>query len=760
MKKAGIALVACCLSTPAWGNEASPSLVHYANPLQGTDSWFDFSYGNTYPAIALPFPMNVWTPYTHPATSFFYRYSAKTLSGFMQTHQPSPHMGDYGAFAFMPITGKVAFSEAERTSTFKHDNEVARPSYYRVQLDTWNVVTEITPTERAASFRVTFKDKGPSHIVLDGLRGETTFEVIAAENKIVGKVTNNNGGVPSNFANYFVIVFDQPFSDYKLWSTGDFVASGAKVSGKPAGVVLSFNTSQNNVVTFRASSSFIDRAQAELNLAQEIGQASFDETLKLADERWNKTLGLVAIEGASEEQRRTFYSALYRSVLFPQKFHERNAQGKPRYYSPYDGKVHAGVMYTNSGFWDTFRAVHPLFNLLFPKVSAEILQGLLDAYDQSGFLPSWSSPGHRPIMIGNHAFSLLADGLVKGVGGFDAKKALSAVSHDAHTEAPKKMRTTGRQGAGFYDSLGYVPTPNVGEGVSKTLEYAYDDFCAAQIARHVGDRKAEASFTKAAQNYRNVFDAKTGFMRGRLQDGKWFEPFDPFDWGGRYTEGNAWHWNWSVFHDVQGLVGLLGGDQQFADRLDELFSSPPIVKVGAYGRLIHEMAEMIAINMGQYAHANQPVQHATYLYNYVGQPWKAQQRVRETMTKLYNSSPRGLCGDEDTGQTSAWYIFSALGFYPVTPGHPSYVLGSPLFSKATLYLQNKKRFVISAPANAFDKVFIDGAALNGKPFNRTFLLHKEIVAGGQLDLNMSPLPNKSWATDKNARPFSTTRTAP
>lgn len=753
-----VVLLAACLVVPPGVAAAAPpdqaSNVHRANPLQGTDSSFDFSYGNTYPAIALPFPMNVWTPYTQPADSFFYQYASTVLRGFRQTHQPSPHMGDYGAFAFMPVSGKIVFNEQDRASQFRHETEIARPSYYRVQLDTWNAVTEMTPTERAASFRVTFNGTGPSHIVIDGFEGSGNIELFAKERKVIGRVTNNSGGTPLNFALHFVIVFDQPFSERRVWANDKLAATGDATAGRHVGAVLSFDTSSNRVVTFRSASSFIDRAQAELNLEREIGRASFDQVLERADRRWNEALGRVAIEGASEEQSRTFYSAMYRSVLFPQKLHEPDRNGRHRYFSPYDGKVHPGVMYTNSGFWDTFRAVHPLFNLLYPDVSADILRSLIAAYDQSGFLPSWSSPGHRPTMIGNHAFSLLADGLVKGIGGFDVKKALAAVVHDAHTEAPKAMRTVGRQGAAFYDTLGYVPTPDVGEAVSKTLEYAYDDFCAAQLARAAGDKPAEASFLASAANYRKVYDASAGFMRGRLKDGSWFEPFDPYDWGGRYTEGNAWHWNWSVFHDVQGLIDLMGGDDRFTSKLDQVFSLPPIVKVGAYKRLIHEMTEMISINMGQYAHANQPVQHAVYLYDYVGRPWKTQQRVREVMTKLYNSSPRGLCGDEDTGQTSAWYVFSALGFYPVTPGHPSYAMGSPLFRKATLQLANGRRFVINAPANSPEHVFIKAASLNGKPFNRAYLMHQEIIRGGQLDLDMSPVANESWAADRGARPFS------
>jgi predicted alpha-1,2-mannosidase len=729
------------------------SLVELANPLQGTDSSFDFSYGNTYPAIALPFPMNLWTAYTQ-SDSFFYAYSAQHIRGFRQTHQPSPHMGDYGAFAFMPVSGKLVVRENDRLSRFRHETEFARPSYYRVNLDTAKALTEISPTERGASFRVTFSGDSPRHIVFDGFKGEASFEILPEQNKIVGRVSNNGGGVPLNFSNHFVVVFDRPFFSHGTWMQDTIKEHATTVSGKQVGVFVSFDSNDPRPVTFRSASSFINLEQAERTLEREIGRADFDTIVARADKVWNETLGLIEIDGASDLQRRTFYSAFYRTLLFPNAFFEIDGNGQPHYYSPYDGKVHAGTMYTNSGLWDTFRAVHPFFNLMFPRQSGEILGSLVAAFEQSGYLPAWSSPGHRPIMLGNHAFSLLADGLVKGIGGFDLKQAVQAVIHDAHTEAPKTMRTVGRQGATSYDERGYVSHPEVGESVSKTLEYAYNDFCAAVLTRADGEQAATSRFQEASLNYRRLFDSQTGFMRARKQDGSWVEPFDPFDWGSPYTEGNAWHWLWSVFHDVDGLVKLLGGDEAFAAKLDQVFEMPPVVKVGAYKRLIHEMSEMISLNMGQYAHANQPMQHALYLYNYVGQPWKSQERVRQVLDRLYNPSPRGLCGDEDTGQTSVWYLWSALGFYPVTPGHPSYVIGAPLFKRASLKLPNGKTFVIEAPNNNPANLYIRSARLNGKKLDRTFLGHDEIMRGGAARFEMGAAPNKSWATKRESRPFS------
>jgi len=728
-------------------------LVALANPMQGTDSQRDFSHGNEFPAIALPFPMNVWAPYTEPQQdSFYYAYRHDQIRGLRQTHQPSPWIGDYANFSLMPVSGKLAVKENDRASKFRHESEVAQPSYYKVHLDTWNATAEVTPTERAARFRFTFEKAGDSYVVLDAFESKqpSSVEIIPSENKIIGVTRNNNGGVPDNFGNYFVIQFDQPFTAYGAWS-GDSVQPGvAKLEGKHVGAFLKFDTAANRPVGCKVASSFISPEQAALNLRTEIGGADFDTVRQRAEAVWNDALGRVQIEGGSDDQRRTFYSALYRSIIFPHRFYELAADGQPVYFSPYDGKVHAGYLYTDTGFWDTFRAAHPLYNLLFPEISNEILQGLVNAYDQSGWLPEWASPGHRDCMIGNHAFSLLADGWVKGIRGFDAPKAVAAMAHDANTQAPDFCRSIGRDGAEFYKSKGYVPYSNVQgepsfpEACAKTLEYAYDDFCAAQLARAIGDTAEAGMFAKYAMNYTNLWDAKTGFMRGRRADGSWNEPFYPDEWGGPFTEGDSWQWTWSVMQNEPGLVDLMGGEAAFAAKLDDLFNAPPTQRAGTYGRPIHEMVEMAAINLGQYAHGNEPVHHVLYLYDYVGQPWKTQVRLRQTMGLLYQAAPDGLCGDEDTGQMSAWYVFSALGFYPVCPGDTNYLIGSPLFNRATLSLPGAKKFVINAKDNGPQEFYIQNGKLNGANFDQTFISHEQITAGGELDFEMGSAPDYHW----------------
>jgi predicted alpha-1,2-mannosidase len=728
------------------------SPVMLANPLQGTDSQWSFSHGNTYPAIALPFPMNTWAPYTQPQSdSFYYQYRQHEIRGIRQTHQPSAWIPEYGAFSLMPVSGKLAFTEKDRASRFEHTHEIAQPSYYKVRLDTWRATAELTPTERGARFRFSFENHDAAFVILDLFPSDqdSSVEIIPSQNKIIGVARNNRGAVPANFGNYLVIIFDQPFTASGVWSNETALAGVTRLDGKHVGAFLQFDARKNPAIGCRVASSFISPEQAMQNLQAEIGQASFDTIRARAEARWNETLGRVKIDGGTEEQQRTFYSALYRSVLFPHRFYERDADHHPIYFSPYDGKVHAGFMYTDSGYWDTFRAAHPLYNLLFPEVSAEIMQGVLNAQRECGWLPQWSSPGWRNAMIGNHAFSLLADAWVKGVRSFDPQAAVNAMVHDAHQEGIFGM---GRHAVKFYDQLGYVPFPEIGDATSKTLEYAYDDACAATLARAVGRDTDAAAFARSAMNYTNVFDVTTGFMRGRHQDGTWQEPFDPIEWGGPFVEGNAWQWSWSVMQDLPGLINLLGGDAAFARKLDGLFNAGSDVKVGTYHGMIHEMNEMVAQGFGQYAHCNEPNHHVAYLYDYAGQPWKTQFRVRQVMSQLYQSTPDGLSGDEDTGQTSAWYVFSALGFYPVCPGSDAYAIGSPLFDRATLTLAGDKKFTIIAQDNGPQRPYIHAATLNGTLLNKTFLTHGQITAGGEVRFEMDSSPDYLRAIGPNDRP--------
>ncbi len=718
--------------------------------LQGSDSTMGFSHGNTYPAVALPFAMNAWSPYTQPCKdSFFYQYRQTKLRGLRQTHQPSPWIADYAAFSVMPVSGSLVCDEEARASEFSHEEEIARPYYYKCRMSTWDTTVELAPTERCASFRFTYPEEKDAFVIFDGFPGGSSVEVQPEKSRIVGHVRNNHGGVPENFANHFIIQFDQPFLDQGTWQPGGETNGDLKREADHVGAWVKVKP---GTVTFRAVSSYIDLAQAETTLAREIGDKDFDAVRDAAKARWNTLLGRIEIEGGLPDQHRTFYTALYRSTLFPHRLNEIGADGTSRYFSPYDGKVHEGVMFTDSGFWDTFRCVHPLFNILFPELNAQILQGVLAAYEQSGWLPAWASPGHRGCMIGNHAFSLFADAWAKGVRDFDEEKAVAAMLHDSSRQGP--IASIGRDGAKSYLEKGYASHPETHESVAKTLEYAYNDYCAMLVAEGVGNQEAAETFRERTKNYTKVWDPEVGFMRGRLANGDWDPGFSPIRWGSPFTEGCSWHYTWSVFHDVAGLIDLMGGDEAFVDKLDGVFQADPEVDTGAYGGVIHEMAEMLAANMGQYAHGNQPIQHMIYLYPYAGQPWKTQARVREVLNRLYFPTPDGLCGDEDNGQTSAWYVFSALGMYPVNPASDEYIIGSPLFDKATIHLPDGKDFVITAKQNGPMRPYIHHATLNGRQYDYAYLTHGRITAGGELVFDMDSSRETVWATHRGARPSS------
>ncbi|MCX2739737.1 GH92 family glycosyl hydrolase [Pontibacter sp. M82] len=727
--------------------------VEWVNPLVGTDSKHSLSNGNTYPAIALPWGMNFWMPQTGKmGDGWGYMYSADKIRGFKQTHQPSPWMNDYGQFAIMPVTGRLRFDQDSRASWFSHKAEVAKPYYYSVYLADHNVTTEITPTERAASFRFTFPKTDSAYVVIDAFDKGSYVKIIPAENKIIGYTTKNSGGVPENFKNYFVIVFDKPFANTHTWSD-TLLSSKQELQANHVGAVVGFKTKKGEQVNARVASSFISPEQAERNL-QEIGSDDFESIKAKGKQAWNKQLSRVAVEGGTPEQMRTFYSNLYRTLLFPRKFYEIDANGKVVHYSPYNGKVLPGFMYTDTGFWDTFRALFPFLNLMYPSVNAEIQEGLANTFKEGGWLPEWASPGYRNVMVGNNSASVVADAYLKGIRGQDMKALYEAVLKGANNAGP--LTAVGRAGADYYTKLGYVPYDvKINENAARTLEYAYDDFAIYQLAKALKRPKKEINlYAKRALNYRHLYDSATGLMRGKNQDGTFQAPFNPFKWGDAFTEGNSWHYSWSVFHDVQGLIDLMGGKENFTAKLDSVFTLPPVYDESYYGAVIHEIREMQIANMGQYAHGNQPIQHMIYLYNYAGEPWKAQYWVRETMNRMYTPAPDGYCGDEDNGQTSAWYVFSALGFYPVTPATDQYVLGAPLFKKATLQLENGKQLVINAPQNSDGNRYIQSMRLNGKTYDKNWLSHSELMKGASIDVEMSPTPNKERGTQEGAFPYS------
>lgn len=754
MKK--LFVLTCLLSLALWVR-AAKDYTQYVNPMMGTESTFELSTGNTYLVIAMPWGMNFWTPQTGKmGDGWQYMYTATKIRGFKQTHQPSPWINDFGQFSLMPVVGKPEFDEDKRASWFSHKGEEAHPYYYKVYLADYDVVTEMVPTDRAAMFRFTFPETEDAYVVIDAFDEGSSITVIPQENKIVGYSTKNSGGVPDNYKNYFVVVFDKPFTYQATFSDSTLHEKVLEQTGNHAGAVIGFKTAKGEKVHARVASSFISPEQAELNL-KELGNDNLEALSQKGKDAWNKVLSRIEVEGGTLDQYRVFYTCLYRSLLFPHKFYEIDANGQVVHYSPNNGQVLPGYYYTGTGVWDTFRCLFPLLNLFYPSVNKEMQESFLNAYRESGFYPEWSSPGHRGCMVGNNTASVLADAYLKGVCVDDTKTMWEGLMASVNGVHPT-VSSSGRLGYEYYNKLGYVPYDvKINENAARTLEYAYDDWCLYQLAKKLDRPKKEINlFAKRAMNYKNLFDPETKLMRGKNQDGTFMKPFSPLKWGDAFTEGNSWHYTWSVFHDPQGLIDLMGGKETFIQMMDSVFNVPPLFDDSYYGFVIHEIREMTVMNMGNYAHGNQPIQHMIYLYNYAGQPWKAQYWLRQVMNRMYTPTPDGYCGDEDNGQTSAWYVFSAMGFYPVCPASDQYVLGAPLFKKATLHFENGKSMVIEAPANSDTNIYLNKLQINGQESTKNYIEFETLRNGGRMECEMTDRPNTNRGVNDADFPYSFT----
>ena len=726
----------------------------FVNPLVGSQSSFQLSAGNTYPAIAMPWGMNFWTPQTGKnGDGWQYVYTSHKIRGLKQTHQPSPWINDYGVFSVMPEVGQPVFDEEQRASWFSHMSEIVKPYYYKVYLADYDIRAEMTPTERACMMRLTFPKTDSASVVIDAFDDVSEVKVISEHNMVVGYSTKNSGGVPKNFRNYFIIKFDHPIA-YALDSEGNALPSATKCK---RGCIVGFKTSRRGEpVIARVASSFISPAQAQLNLKElETAGNSMENIMERGRNSWNEALGRIEVGDDNIDNKRTFYSCLYRCLLFPRMLWERDSDGNVIHYSPYNGKVLPGYMYTDTGFWDTFRALFPLLNMLYPDVNMRIQEALANVYRESGFLPEWQSPGHRDCMVGNNSASVVADAWLSGVKTKDAETLWEAVVHGTAAGHPS-IGSTGRRGFEYYNKLGYVPYDvNINENVARTLEYAYDDWCIYRLGKAMGkSKKALEPFKKRAMNYHNVFDPTVKMMRGRLKNGQFQSPFSPYKWGDAFTEGNSWHWTWCVFHDPNGLINLMGGREMFNRMMDSVFVVPPIFDDSYYGQVIHEIREMQVMDMGNYAHGNQPIQHMPYLYDWSGQPWKAQWHIRDIMDRLYNANPDGYCGDEDNGQTSAWFVFSALGFYPVCPGSGEYAIGTPYFKHVVLHMPEGKTVTIDAPKCSEVNRYIDAMTVNGLSWNVNYLKLSDLKKGGKIVFNMSSQPNTSRGITAEAAPYS------
>lgn len=722
----GLALVSIC---------ATPGVDRLAlvNPMQGTDSVREFSHGNALPLICAPFGMTDWSVQNYGDVNerFFFQSRQKKFYGVRATHQPSPWAGDYGHFSITPETGPVATESEARACDYDPATTVMRPDYLRIRLEKYKVTAEVTASERAAVWRLAFdRSQQSGRLVLD-LPGDGQLQFKG--NRLWGSSDYHGGPAAGSFHCFFAAVLDRPITGAKTIGTDT-------ARGKGAGYV-EFATGDGKPVEMRIATSFISPEQAWTNLNRETGKG-FDAVRSSTAAAWEKMLDRISVEG-SLERKRTFYSCLFRALKYPRKIYERNSAGEIVHYSPWSGKTEKGPAYTDSGLWDTFRTQFPLFSIAYPDVYGEIVQGWLNAYREGGWLPHWPNPGGFRGMPGNYADTMVADAVVKGIPGFDVKTAYAALHKDAFevpSTTPGKP-VGGRADLDEYLRLGYVPARKTEYWVSMTLDYAYNDWCVAQVAKHMGDSEAYEALMKRSQNYRNLWDPTTGFMRSKNADGQWSNrDFDEYAWGGAYTESGPWQSSWGVQHDALGLADLVGGPTAFGDKLDDLFTHPPIFKVGAYRNVIHEMVEFVAVGMGQYGACNQPSFHLPYLYTAIGQPWKTEYWTRRACRQLYGPGPDGFIGDDDNGSSSSWYLLSSIGLYALTPGHPSFVFTSPEFDSVKIALPNGKTIKIVTKNNSERNVYVQSRSVNGKPWTKAWISYADLVGGASIVDTMSAQP--------------------
>ncbi|MEK4516158.1 GH92 family glycosyl hydrolase [Paenibacillus sp. FSL H8-0122] len=716
-------------------------LVDYVNPMQGTESDFRYSNGNTLPLTAMPFGMAAWCPQTHEAGgTWFFHPRHRHLEGIRLTHQPSPWIGDYGHLTLLPQSGPLLLSPGARSSSFKPEEMQVAPHYLSVSLQRYRTRLELTPTERCAALRITYDEPHQNRLIIAPLKGESHFVFQPEMRRITGYTRGHTAGVPDNFAMYFVFQFDTDLiMEESGIFNGDYQPLGTyEGTGERLGAYAGLALPESGVAGVKCGTSFISGEQALLNLEREIGECSFGEILSTAEASWEERLSRITVESTDEENLRTFYSCMYRVCLFPRTWHEYNEQSEQIHYSPFNGSICQGPMYSDIGLWDVYRTSLPLYSVLFPTLLGEIMQAWTLAYEENGWLPKWLSPGERSAMPGTLIDAAAADAIVKGIGGFNAELLYEGLlKHADHPAADERL---GRRGLELYLQHGYLPHDRFHESVSNTLDYVYGDFCIAQIARILGKMDDYERFMSRAQNYKRLFDPAVGFMRGRNEDGTWQEFFDPLQWGDPFCEGGAWQGSWAVPHDFPGLAGLMGGEEAFVRRLDQLMAEEPVFKVGSYGQEIHEMSEMASAGLGQFAISNQPSFHIPYLFSRLGALPKTQYWVRKTMAGLFSSRMDGLPGDEDNGSMGAWYIWSALGLYPLSPGIPEYVLGSPLFDKVTIELENGRQWVIEAENNSPSNIYSASVHWNNTPWEDHSLPHNEIMRGGVLSFSMYPGP--------------------
>lgn len=706
--------------------------THLVDPFIGTAG-----EGNTWPGASVPFGSVQLSPDTNlegHAIYGGYYYPDSTIIGFSHTHLSGVGEPEYRDLLFMPTTGKIKLypgiageKGSGYRSSFDHANEAASPGYYRVLLRDYDVTAELTATLRCGFHRYTFPKTDSAHIIIDlvhpGGAEDLCLKKIS-DSEIEG-LRRSHGWAWDQYV-YFVARFSKPFLSINIAVNDSILPGSSEAHGKNVKAAVNFQTEKGEAVLVKVGISAVSVDGARKNLAEEIPGWNFEQVVTEAKKAWNKELGKIGVEGGTPEQQKVFYTSMYHACLSPDVF--MDVDGK---YRGVDHKVHEGKGFTNYtvfSLWDTFRALHPLFTIVNQKRTNDFIKSLLQMYDDGGRLPMWPLAGnYTDDMLGYHAVPVIVDAYMKGIRDYNVQKAFNAIRHSAQLD---------KLGLKYYKKIGYLPCDRQGESVSKTLEYCYDDWCISQMAKEMGSKDEYLYYHQRAHFYENVFDTTTGFMRGRAFDRSWLEPFDPMV-NSAYSEGNAWQYMF-VPHDVNGLITKMGGDQKFMKWLDTLFS------MESKGKGM----------IGQYAHGNEPSHHLAYLYNYTGQAWKTQYLVHKILTQLYAATPDGLAGNEDCGQMSAWYILSAMGFYSVTPGQNIYIIGSPLFERATINLENGKTFVIRANNISDQNIYIQSTKLKGIPYSKSYISHEDIMNGGELVFKMGPNPNKAWGTDKNDRPFS------
>jgi predicted alpha-1,2-mannosidase len=708
--------------------------------------------GQTFPAVGVPFGMTHLTPQTRDGAAKCvspYYYVDRAIQGIRASHWMSGSCTqDYGSFTLMPVVGQLRVRPEERDQPFDHGRESASPAYYAVSLDRSGARIEATATARAGMLRVTVPTTQPSYLVVNpnSHQGKGSLEVLPERGEIVGSNPvyriYAGQGEPAGFSGYFVARLEGPIAEHGAWVDEVLQPAAAAVESTDSaaiGMYVRLPVGRNGVARVKVGTSFTSIEEARRNLDIEIPGWDFDGVRAAAQAEWAGLFGRVEVEGGTPEQRTMFYTALYHAALLPRTFSDASGTHPAFGGSGEIVRAEGYTYYDDFSLWDTFRAVHPLLTLIAPERSAEMVRSLLAKAEQGGWLPifpAWNS--YTSAMIGDHAVTVAADAYLKGIRGFDAERMYEFMRRNA-TETPADSAEyragKGRRALESYLRHGYVPLEDPvndafhkQEQVSRTLEYAYDDFAVAQMAGALGKEDDRRLFLERAGNWRNVFDPGTRLVRGRYADGTWYSPFDPTERADFITEGSPWQYTWFVPHDVAGLIDAMGGREAFVARLDSLFEH------------------------GLYWHGNEPNHHIPYLYAYAGQPWKGQQRVRQIMTEEYDAGPGGLSGNDDSGQMSAWYAFSAMGFYPVAPGIPNYVLGSPLFARTTLHLAGGATFTIEAAGASALNPYIQSATLNGQPFDRSWISHEELLRGGTLSLQMGPEPNPAWGSAPGSAP--------